>query len=260
MGKARNPMRDKIRLVWLDSGGILSTKQLAEQTGIKPAQIRKWKSMDQWQDQLDKQKAMKHRGGQPKNTNAIGAGAPPCNLNAQTHGAYATTRLSHLPPEQLAYIESITLNTQDHMLLEMKLLMAKEVDLQNKITTLHQANQDTLYIDRVVEMSIPDEAQSDDDSPLPSAEIEYKVNMKTIMKASAFERIMKIEAELNKVHGRIIKLIDSIKGYELECRRQQLEECKYNLARQRLLGVYDDANGVSDPYDDVDFVNNMDDL
>ena len=49
---------------------------------------------------------------------------------------------------------------------------------------------------------------------------------------------MKLEAELNRIHGRIIKLLDSIKGYELESRRVRLEERKYNLAKQKLSGAF----------------------
>lgn len=67
----------------------------------------------------------------------------------------------------------------------------------------------------------------------------YKVNMQTVIKASAFDRAMKLEAELNKIHGRIIKLLDSIKGYEMESRRLRLEERKYNLAKQKLSGAFD---------------------
>ena len=64
-------------------------------------------------------------------------------------------------------------------------------------------------------------------------------SMQTVIKASAFDRTMKLEAELNKIHGRIIKLLDSIKGYELECRRVRLEERKYNLAKQKLSGAFE---------------------
>ena len=71
------------------------------------------------------------------------------------------------------------------------------------------------------------------------AENGYNVTMQTVIKASAFDRAMKLEAELNKIHGRIIKLLDSIKGYELESRRVRLEERKYNLAKQKLSGAYD---------------------
>ena len=91
-------------------------------------------------------------------------------------------------------------------------------------------------------------------------EEDYKVNMQTVIKASAFDRAMKLEAELNKIHGRIIKLLDSIKGYELECRRVRLEERKYNLAKQRLAGAFnvdpetgeinDESDETGDIFDD----------
>ena len=49
------------------------------------------------------------------------------------------------------------------------------------------------------------------------------MTMQTVIKASAFDRAMKLEAELNRIHGRIIKLLDSIKGYEMESRRLRLK-------------------------------------
>lgn len=80
----------------------------------------------------------------------------------------------------------------------------------------------------------------------------YKVNMQTVIKASAFDRAMKLEAELNKIHGRIIKLLDSIKGYEMESRRLRLEERKYNLAKQKLSGAFDVDPETGEIIDEVD--------
>lgn len=31
--------------IWLDSGGTLTARQVAEQVGVKPEQVRKWKSL-----------------------------------------------------------------------------------------------------------------------------------------------------------------------------------------------------------------------
>ena len=50
---------------------------------------------------------------------------------------------------------------------------------------------------------------------------------------------MKVEAELNKLHGRIIKQLDSIKSYEMESRRLQLEERRLELMKQRVTGEID---------------------
>lgn len=65
-----------------------------------------------------------------------------------------------------------------------------------------------------------------------------KLSMQTVIKASPFERAMKLRTELDKTHGRIIRLLDSVKAYELESRRLELEERKYRLAKQKVTGEY----------------------
>ena len=306
MARERSPARDEARRVWLESGGTMTARQVAESVGTTPAQVRKWKSADGWQAALDAQKPPRKRGGQPGNKNAAGAGAPAGNRNAETHGAYTTVRLDDLQPEQRAYIEGLTLDTETNMLEELKQLLAKEIDLQNKIAALEAAEPDSLYIDRVVEMRTPkgqerlkqqreklEALQREEDSLLwdmdsgeggkpPTRQQEkklerlqreiaalqdttgdrareleesaYNVTMQTVIKASTFERTMKLEAELNKIHGRVIKLLDSIKGYELECRRVRLEERKYNLAKQKLSGAFEinpETGEIDDESDDL---------
>lgn len=305
MARERSPERDEARRIWLDSGGTMNARQVAESVGVKPEQVRKWKSMDGWKAALEDMKPPRKRGGQPGNKNAAGAGAPPGNRNAETHGAYSTVRLDDLQPEQRAYIEGLTLDTERNMLAELQALIAKETDLQNKIAALEGATPDSLYVDRVVEMRTPkgqerlkqqmeklEALQREEDSLLWDMDAEggkpptrqqekklerlqreiaalqdttgdrareleesaYNVTMQTVIKASAFDRAMKLEAELNKIHGRIIKLLDSIKGYELESRRVRLEERKYNLAKQKLSGAFeiDPETGEIDDESDSD--------
>lgn len=306
MARERSPERDKARQLWLDSDGQMSPKEVAEAVGVKPEQVRKWKSVDRWQAALEEQQPKRKRGGQPGNKNAAGAGAPLGNKNAETHGAYSAVRLCDLPDEQRQYIESITLDTETNMLAELQLLIAKEADLQNKISAIEKGSPDALFIDRVVEIRVPKgkerlekqqeklEAlrrehddllwEMDAESGKPPTkrqekkletlqreiaglqdttadkerELEesgYNVSAQTVIKASAFERAMKLEAELNKIHGRIIKLLDSIKGYELESRRVRLEERKYNLAKQKLSGAFDidpDTGEINDEADGGD--------
>ena len=129
MARERSPERDEARRVWLESGGTMTARQIAEKVGAKPEQVRKWKSLDGWQAALEAQKPKRKRGGQPGNKNAAGAGAPIGNKNAETHGAYSTVRLCDLPPKQREYIEGITLDTETNMLAE----------LQLKERTLHSA-------------------------------------------------------------------------------------------------------------------------
>lgn len=306
MARERSPERDKARQLWLDSDGQMSPKEVAEAVGVKPEQVRKWKSVDRWQAALEEQQPKRKRGGQPGNKNAAGAGAPLGNKNAETHGAYSAVRLCDLPDEQRQYIESITLDTETNMLAELQLLIAKEADLQNKISAIEKGSPDALFIDRVVEVRVPkgkerlekqqeklealrrehddllwemdaesgkpptkrqekkletlqrEIAELQDTTADKERELEesgYNVSEQTVIKASAFERAMKLEAELNKIHGRIIKLLDSIKGYELESRRVRLEERKYNLAKQKLSGAFDidpDTGEINDEADGGD--------
>ena len=228
MARARNPARDKAKKEWLESGGKITTKALAATYNVTEVQIRKWKSTDKWQGELDRKK----KGGQKGNRNAAGHGAPKGNTNAETHGAYSAVHLENFPPEELAYIEGIKLDTMENMLRELQLLFAKECDLTRRINEYKQADPGALYINRVVEVyAKKSKDDSDDSQPLESVS-------KTVIKASPFERIMKLESEYNKVHGRILKLIDSIRAYETDGKRINLDERKHELTRQRITGEY----------------------
>ena len=231
MAKARNPARDNAKKEWLKSGGKTTTKELAAAYGVSEVQIRKWKSADKWKDELERKK----RGGQKGNKNAAGHGAPKGNTNAETHGAYSTVHLDSLPPEERAYIEAMNLDAQDNMLRELQLLFAKERDLMRRIKEYEQADPNALYVDRVVEVFTPKASKDKDEG---SGNTPLRQSAKTVIKASPFERLMKLESEYNKIHGRIIKLIDSIRAYEMDNKRINLDERKHELSKQRLTGEY----------------------
>lgn len=237
MGRQRNPNRDKSKKMWLESNGSLTTKELAIASGVPESRVRKWKSEDNWKEELEKKK----RGGQRGNSNARGHGAPTRNINAMTHGAYKTMYFDELEPEEKELIESIDLDAQTNMLRELRTLIAKENDLKKRIRDLNNSGESTMYVDRVVEMFAPQkkEDKGGEEEPTNDSNEELKTRMKTVIKASAFDRALKLEAELNKVHGRIIKLLDSIKSYELETRRIELEEKKYTLSKQKITGEFD---------------------
>ena len=242
MARARNPQRDAAKKQWLDSGGKTTTKELAAAFGVPDHRIRKWRSEDKWQQALEAKRPGGQQGnrnaaghGAPKgNNNAAGHGAPIGNNNAETHGAYSTVHLDSLPANEREYIESLTLNARESMTRELQILYAKERDLIRKIKEYEAANPDTLYIDKVVEMLVP-KGKDESGKRKPG----LSTAMKTVIKASPFDRAMKLEAEYNKIHGRILKLIDSIRAHEVDTQRLDLDERKHTLAKQRLTGEYD---------------------
>ncbi|NGP58162.1 hypothetical protein FLT15_07085 [Paenibacillus thiaminolyticus] len=98
MARARSPNRDIAREIWLGSGGDMKLKDVAAELGLTESQVRKWKSLDKWDDDLkgnapfgNSNVTNKGKPGAPKgNKNALGneGGAPKGNSNAVTHGFF----------------------------------------------------------------------------------------------------------------------------------------------------------------------------
>ena len=236
--------REKAKQLFLDSDGLMKNTEIAEALGIDSAKVRKWKCVDKWNDALENKP--KKRGGQKGNKNAKGHGAPVRNKNAETHGAYSKVYFDELSEDEKVLIESVTLDTGENALRELQSLIAKEKDLEKRIKELNTDTTGNLYTDKVVEMRTP--GKDGKDTPQGPA---LSVAMETTIKSSAFERAMKLEDQLNKVHGRIIKLLDTIKSYELEQRRITLEEKRYALMKQKISGEYDvdpDTGEIDDSY------------
>lgn len=271
MARQQNENRVKAKQLFLDSEGLMTNPEIADTLGVKSEQIRKWKCIDKWKDELENRP--KKKGGQRGNQNAKGHGAPTRNRNAQTHGAYSTVYFDELSDEDKTLIESITLDSTENMLRELQTLVAKENDLKKRIAKLNTEDTGELYIDKVVEMRTPrnkEQEQGDAYGAYAPEEEEGKGSkvildtaMETTVKSSAFERSMKLEAELNKIHGRIIKLLDTIKSYELEQRRMSLEEKRYTLMKQKLCGAYDvdpDTGEIDDTYREEEGIDTVEEL
>lgn len=267
MGRARNPERDKSLQRFLESGGKISIDELAEAAGVPKSRISKWKSEDKWTEKL--RGRPKKKGGQPGNNNARGrTPAKDGNKNAVTHGAYAKVGYEDIPPEKAEEIKRLgekeAENGADRLMIEelQSLMIRKEyLEGQLKLYTAEEV-QGSYYIDKVVHMVVPksvEEIVQEQDSGIEGQQAEdpeggkerLKTAMKTVIKSSAFDRAMKIEAELNRLHGRIIKQIDSMKSYEMENRRLKLEERKYQLAKQKLTGQYDIDDETGEIIDEI---------
>ncbi|MGI1749805.1 phage terminase small subunit [Levilactobacillus brevis] len=130
MARARNPKRDEAKKMWLDSDGKRHLKDIAEELGVSPSQIRKWKSLDKWSDELkgnvtnddDAEKERYHLarynqnaagnsgGAPPGNQNAVGnlGGAPRGNNNALVTGEYETIDFDTMSEKERVLFEGVT--------------------------------------------------------------------------------------------------------------------------------------------------------
>ena len=227
MGRARNPKRDEAMQMWLDSGGTLSFKELAKELEIEDeARIRKWKSLDKWNDKLQAEQKRKKRGGQPGNKNAVGHGAPIGSKNAETHGAYSRVNFSDLSEEDQEYLANLSANVEANLLNEYRILMAKERDLSNRIAKYDWENDEKNFPERHEKIFAIKHGK--------------KVEVRRIeFSESAFERSMKLVAERTKLHGRILKALDMMRAHGLDQERLALDKRKHALNKQKISGEFE---------------------
>lgn len=267
MARPRKPERDEAKKLYLKSGGKISAKELAAAVGVDDGRIRKWKSLDKWEDALQKQP--KKKGGQPGNKNAAGSTpAKQGNKNAVTHGAFAHVGIEDLTEEQQEEILAMKPGeTLQRMNEELQGLLVRKTYLTNLLNGFTDPQkQQEYYTDKIVHMVVPipqeDRAQAEEmgmelelAADPEGGKESLKTAMKTIIKASPFDRAMKVEAELNKLNGRIIKLLDSMRAHEADQSRLALERLKYQLARQKATGEFD-----IDPEDGADVEEDPEDV
>ncbi|WP_270235225.1 terminase small subunit [Lacticaseibacillus suilingensis] len=67
MARKRDPARDAARELWEKSGKAAKLKDIAEQLGKQPSQVRKWKSEDHWEQEhskgsapIEKERSLSH--------------------------------------------------------------------------------------------------------------------------------------------------------------------------------------------------------
>ncbi|EOK13697.1 phage terminase small subunit [Enterococcus faecalis] len=102
MARKRDLRRDEAKKIWLDSGGKKVLKELASELNVSDSQIRKWKSVDKWAEEL-KGNVTNKGGAPPGNKNAKGnkGGSPPKgNKNAIKTGEYETIFADMLSDEE----------------------------------------------------------------------------------------------------------------------------------------------------------------
>lgn len=218
----RRPERDKARELFLERRGKVTPKELGEILGVQASLIRKWKSQEKWDELVKKRK----RGGQPGNRNAKGnkGGAPKGNRNAETHGAYSIPRISTWSEEEREILLSMGVSFDSLADSQLKRLLAKQHDLEKRISDLcreEQEEKERLYLDRVTVMELPG-----------GGEMKYR------SESTAFARRMTLEGELNKVHGRLQKLLDSIRAREDSAERMKFDRERFEFSKQKALGAF----------------------
>ena len=150
--------RIKAEQMYRDSKGSLKLVEIAEQLGVPPNKVRKWKSLDQWDKSSKKKQGerstktkgnappstvplpKKPRGAPKGNKNALGGGggAPHGNTNAVTHGGYAAIYMDCLDDEEKALLDLIPTDEEDLLMEQIQLYSIRERRLLKIIADMKQ--------------------------------------------------------------------------------------------------------------------------
>lgn len=76
MARERSPERDRAMQMWLEGSGKMKLKDIAAALSIPDSKVRKWKTMDGWEEELKGSVSPESKGSAPLR------GAPKGNRNA----------------------------------------------------------------------------------------------------------------------------------------------------------------------------------
>lgn len=222
MPRARSPNRDKAFQLWIESQGRKSLQDIAAVLGVKPEQVRSWKHADQWDAQTKKvtlpngkgHVVKRKQGGQRGNRNAVGnnGGAPVGNKNNFRHGAYERVMAGLMETDEAEIFkdEETGLSIEAELRQTLAGLNAKEVRLMKHIAQVRKDMDPNAFLtSSSEEHRVGDEMSFDSDS---------------VFKVSPFEALTKLEAELDKVQGRKIKVLAQLDAIQVSRERLNLEK------------------------------------
>ncbi|MDO7908441.1 phage terminase small subunit-related protein [Paenibacillus sp. JX-17] len=284
MARERSPERDKAKKLWLESSGTMKLKDIAAALSVSEAQVRKWKSQDRWNDELngnvlgesngnvcdDSNGNARKRGGQPGNKNSAGnqGGAPAGNKNAVgnsggpggplrnkkalKHGVYETIFLDALEEDEQELLDQIDMTPLAQLEEQLLMLTIQERRHMKRVKQLEAGLTDE---ERKVKEEL---TQRKDKIPyvsqrtgktiqVPVVTEGMKVVEVTTVTGSKLDKILKQEDALVKTRDKKIRVINLIANL-------QQEEEKLKIAKERLelekYKVYGDRDGEDDEDDD----------
>lgn len=248
MARARNPKRDKAKKMWLESGGKRYLKDIAEELGVSPSQIRKWKSLDKWSDELKgnvtndggaekeryhsshhNQNAAGNDGGAPPgNENAVGnvgGAAPKGNHNALVTGEYETIDFDTMSEKEHALFEGVTDDPLLTINTQIRTLKIRQHRIMERIK-VRQEMEDADAMDRSVNVIF---------------DIHNKVHLDTgkVAQNRKIDDLGRLDTALNAVNAALMRAVKQKQQIvsSLSDERRSLLNIQIELAQNELLSV-----------------------
>ncbi|MGT9158126.1 phage terminase small subunit [Enterococcus faecalis] len=223
MARKRDPRRDEAKKIWLDSGGKKVLKELASELNVSDSQIRKWKSVDKWAEELkgnvtkSNSNVTNKSGAPPGNKNAKGnkGGSPPKgNKNAIKTGEYETIFADMLSDEEKDIYSN--LNDDPFFILndEIRLLKVRQFRMMKRIKEAEKGLNDE-EVERLQQLrKIKTPVEKDGRKLEIKREVmqDVQVTRKTFRK---LDDILAIEDSLTRVSNQLTKSIKQLNELSL---------------------------------------------
>lgn len=231
---AKGEARQDAFRIWLTSDGKKPLKEIAEELGVQPNKVRKWKSLDKWSVSEEKverkesgaqekvlernlkrrvppelrktkgppygsQNAKGNRGGKGGpvgNRNAAGHGAPKGSQNALKTGEYATIWVDTLSPKERQILKMAPPDTLTQIEDNIKLLMIRQRRMLENIDNLKATKVLAEYEDYIV----PDKSGKQSQGFLKSRKRYTKLHI---------DKIIAAEDALTRVQEKLTKAIEA---------------------------------------------------
>ena len=215
MARKRDPRRDEAKKIWLDSGGKKVLKELASELNVSDSQIRKWKSVDKWAEELKgnvtkSNSNVTNKGGAPPgNKNAKGnkGGSPPKgNKNAIKTGEYETIFADMLSDEEKDIYSNM--NDDPFFILndEIRLLKVRQFRMMKRIKEAEKGLNDE-EVERLQQLrKVKEPSVIDGKMVTVKREVlkDVQVTRKTFRK---LDDILAIEEALTRISNQLTKAI-----------------------------------------------------
>ncbi|SEB28030.1 phage terminase small subunit-related protein [Paenibacillus sp. 276b] len=296
MARERSPERDKAKLMWLESGGTMKLKDIAAALSVPESRVRKWKSMDRWEDELNGSaegslkgnapngtngSVPKSRGAPKGNKNAAGnrGGAPPGNKNAVGNsggpggpyrnkkalktGMYETIFLDALEPDEQDMFNQIDTDPLAQLNEQLIMLSLQERRHMKRVKLLEAGLTDEERKTKQELMQRKDKVPVT--SPKTGKEITVplltegmKVTEITTVVTSKLDKILKQEEALVKTRDKKLRVINLIASLQQEEEKLRIARERLELDKYKALGHGDESGGGSDVDDDDDDGDDLD--
>lgn len=215
MSRGRSPDRDRAFKVWCDSDRKMKPSEIASQMGLSASIIRKWKSLDRWEEQPDP--LPRNRGAPAGNKNAVGnrggPGAPKRNQYAFKTGEYASIWLDTLDVDEKLLLFEIETDPVAQIENEIRLLEIRErrmLQLRTEVLNGWDA-ENVLSKSELFRKEVGERPGFDGDgnmSMVPVYEESLKEVERTVKTPQKLERVLAIEDALTRVQDKKGKFLD----------------------------------------------------